>query len=130
VTQLLAARGDSATTLFAIISREGSQWLLLLSAAALVALTIAVLYVWNRLRKPRNGGAGAASEDLFSGLCEEHGLNRLERALLLQIASTYELPQPAMLFVDPWTLEQAAAAPGPEAHRYGSLRQRLFGSLQ
>ena len=126
---MLAARSESATALFAVIARQGSQWLLLLSAVALVVLTIAALYFWTLLRKPRTGGAGASSEDLFSELCEEHGLNRLERALLLQIANTYELPQPAVLFVDPWTLEQAAAAPGPEAHRYGSLRQRLFASL-
>jgi hypothetical protein len=129
VKALFAARVEITIPLFAAISRVGSQWLLLLSAVALVALTIAALYFWTRLRKPRGGGAGASSEDLFAELCEEHGLNRLERALLLQVASTYELPQPAILFVDPWTLEQAAAAPGPEAHRYGSLRQRLFASL-
>jgi hypothetical protein len=54
----------------------------------------------------------------------------LERTLIVQLAATYELPQPAALFVDPWTLEQAAAASGPEAHRYRVLRQKLFGSLE
>jgi hypothetical protein len=112
------------------LSRGSSAWVLFASAVALVALTIAVFYFWNALRKARAGGSGGSSRDLFSELCEAHELNRLERTLILQLASTYEMPQPATLFIDPWTLEQAAAAPGPEAHRYGALRQRLFGSLE
>lgn len=112
------------------LSRGSSAWVLLASAVALVALTIAVFHFWNALRKARADGSGGSSRDLFSELCEAHELNRLERTLILQLASTYEMPQPATLFIDPWTLEQAAAAPGPEAHRYGALRQRLFGSLE
>jgi hypothetical protein len=112
------------------LSRGRSEWVLIASAVALVALTIAVFYFWNALRKARAGGSGGSSKDLFAELCEAHELNRLERTLILQLASTYEMPQPATLFIDPWTLEQAAAAPGPEAHRYRALRQRLFGSLE
>jgi|HubBroStandDraft_6_1064221.scaffolds.fasta_scaffold107807_2 hypothetical protein len=112
------------------LTRGRSDWVLLVSAVALVGLTIAVFYFWNALRKARTGGSGSSSKDLFVELCAAHELNRLERTLILQLASTYEMPQPAALFIDPWTLEQAAAAPGPEAHRYGALRQRLFGSLE
>jgi hypothetical protein len=112
------------------LTRGLSEWVLVASAVALVALIIAVFYFWNALRKSRAGSSGGSSKDLFCELCEAHELNRLERTLILQLASTYEMPQPAALFIDPWTLEQAAAAPGPEAHRYGALRQRLFGSLE
>jgi len=112
------------------LTRGRSDWVLLASAVALVGLTIAVFYFWNALRKARTGGSGSSAKDLFAELCQAHELNRLERTLILQLASTYEMPQPAALFIDPWTLEQAAAAPGPEAHRYGALRQRLFGSLE
>jgi hypothetical protein len=114
----------------AIASRMRSDWLPVVCAVALVALAIAVVYLWNTLRKTRAGGGRGSSDDLFTELCDAHELNRLERTLIVQLAASYEMPQPAALFVDPWTLEQAAAAPGSEAHRYGSLRQKLFGSLE
>jgi hypothetical protein len=127
VSAFLSALAQSSS--LAIADRGHTPWLLLLCGVALVALTIAGFYLWNTLRRTRQGTVGASSADLFSELCEAHQLNRLERALIMQVASTYELPQPGTLFVDPWTLEQAAAAPGPDAHRYEALRQKLFGSL-
>jgi hypothetical protein len=114
----------------AYFTRSRSEWVLFACAVALVALTIAFSYFWNAWRRTRTGGSSGSAGDLFSELCEVHQLNRLERTLIVQLAATYELPQPAALFVDPWTLEQAAAAPGPEAHRYRVLRQKLFGSLE
>ncbi len=116
--------------LLAYGGRERSQWVLVVCAVALVALTIAVIYLWNTLRKARGGGSGDSAKDVFSELCEAHDLNRLERALLLQLASTYEMPQPGVLFIDPWSLEQASSSPSPEAHRYSALRSKLFGSLE
>jgi hypothetical protein len=106
------------------------DWVLIVGAVALVAFAVAALYFWNALRKARVTGFGGSASDLFSALCEAHELNRLERTLVLQLAATYEIPEPATLFVDPWSLEQAAAAPGPEAYRYAALCQKLFGSLQ
>jgi len=114
----------------AIVYRGRSDWALIACAVALVVLTVVVLYFWNTLRKTRVGVSGGSSKDLFSELCEVHELNRLERSLIAQLAATYELPQPGTLFIDPWVLDQAAAAPGPEAHRYAALRQKLFGSLE
>ena len=106
------------------------DWVLIVGAIALVAFAVAALYFWNTLRKTRIGGLGGSAGDLFSELCEVHELNRLERTLILQLAATYEIPQPANLFVDPWSLDQAGAAPGPEANRYAALRQKLFGALE
>jgi hypothetical protein len=130
VTTLLGLAIPSRSFPVATVVRGHSEWLLGACAVALVAVTIAGFYLWNTLRKSRQGGPGAASKDLFSELCEAHHLNRLERTLIAQLAATYELPQPAAFFVDPWTLQQAAAAPGPEAHRYEALRRKLFGSLE
>jgi hypothetical protein len=115
--------------ILSVATRPGSEWMLAVCAVSCIALTIAVIYLWNRLRRRRPGGS-RSSQDLFGELCDAHDLNRLERTLIVQLAASYEMPQPAALFVDPWTLEQAAAAPGSDAHRYGSLRQKLFGSLE
>ncbi len=114
----------------AVASRERSQWVLVACAVALVALTIAVVYLWNTLRKTRGESSGGSAKDVFAELCDAHDLNRLERALLLQLSSTYEMPQPGVMFVDPWSLEQASSSPSPEAHRYAALRSKLFGSLE
>jgi hypothetical protein len=114
----------------AAASRTGSGWVLFIGAVALVALAVAALYFWNQLRKTKAGGSRRSDQDLFAELCDAHELNKLERSLILQLASTYEVPQPAALFVDPWTLEQAASAPGPDANRFGALRQKLFGTLE
>jgi hypothetical protein len=129
VTAFLGIPAQSPSCTLAAASRGRSEWVLIACAVAVVALTIAVFYLWNTLRKTRRGPSGS-SRDLFSELCEAHELNRLERTLIVQLAATYEMPQPAALFVDPWTLEQAAASPGPEAHRYRALRQKLFGTLE
>jgi hypothetical protein len=109
--------------------RERSQWVFAACAAALVALVVAFFYLWNLYRQARSANPAASAKDLFAELCEVHELNRLERTLIQQLAATYELPQPAAIFVDPWPLEQASAASSPDAHRYRSLRQKLFGSL-
>jgi hypothetical protein len=130
VNTLVASLVPSLSPALAFAGRERSQWVLVACAVALVALAVAVIYLWNRLRQAQSGGPAASAKDLFSELCEVHELNRLERALIQQLAATYELPQPAAIFVDPWPLEQASAASSPEAHRYRSLRQKLFGSLE
>jgi hypothetical protein len=117
-------------TFLATVNGGKMDWVLVVGAVALVAFAVAALYFWNALRKTRIAGLGGSAGDLFLELCEAHELNRLERSLILQLAATYEIPQPATLFVDPWSLEQAAAAPGPEANRYAALRQKLFGVLE
>jgi hypothetical protein len=130
MTAFCGARGPIPSATLAFTSRGHSDWLLIACAVALIALTITAFYLWNTLRKTRQGGSSASSADLFGELCEAHGLNRLERTLIAQLAATYEQQAPATFFVDPWTLQQGAAAPGPEAHRYEALRQKLFGSLE
>jgi hypothetical protein len=129
VNVVLSEHVLNAQRVLAVTTRAGSEWMLIVCAVVFVTLAIGVFYFWNNVRKSRTGSA-RGSKDLFAELCDAHDLNRLERTLIAQLAATYEMPQPAALFVDPWTLEQAASAPGAEAHRYGSLRQKLFGSLE
>jgi hypothetical protein len=129
VKTLAASLIPSLWPALALARHERSQWVLVTCAVALVALAVAVYYLWGLLRQARSANPAASAKDLFAELCDVHELNRLERTLIQQLAATYELPQPAAVFVDPWPLEQASAASSPEAHRYRSLRQKLFGSL-
>ena len=105
-----------------------SLFLLMLLAGAVVALAIAVLYFWNHLRTSAGGTSDRSIRVLFDDLCESHHLSRADRALLTALAEAFELQQPASLFVDPWSLDQAAAAADPDAPRYRALREKLFGS--
>jgi hypothetical protein len=130
VSALVGQAPIARSLLLASAIRERSQWVLIVCGVAVVALTIAVVYLWNTLRKARGESSGGSAKDVFCELCDAHDLNRLERALLLQLSSTYEMPQPGVMFVDPWTLEQASSSPSPEAHRYAALRNKLFGSLE
>jgi hypothetical protein len=130
VTTLIAVVGQSGSLPSGIVSSGHSEWVLIACALAAVALIVTGLFVRGAMRKARTGDPSSSTQELFSELCDAHELNRLERTLITQLAATYELPQPSVFFVDPWTLEQAAAAPGPDAHRYEALRHKLFGSLE
>jgi hypothetical protein len=110
-------------------SSGGSQYLLLAAGIAAVALAIAGFYVWNSRRKPRDPADEGSSRTLLQELCDAHQLSRPDRALLAKCVQTYELPQPASLFVDPWPLDQAAALNDPDSAQYTALRQRLFGPI-
>ena len=105
------------------------QHLLMAAAVAVVALAIAVFYLWSSRRKSVGEATDVTPEDLLIELSDSHDLSRAERQLIVQLARTYNVPQPAALFVDPWTLEQAASAADADAPRYRALRQKLFGSL-
>jgi len=115
---------------FQYSSRGGgpSLFLLMLFAGAAIALAIAGFYFWNRLRASQGGNADGSVQGLFADLCECHHLSRSDRSLLTGLAQAFELTQPAALFVDPWSLDQAAAAADPDAPRYRAIRDKLFGS--
>lgn len=107
-----------------------SQVLLLTVAVAVVVLAIVGFYLWNTSRKPRDGrGEDASPEDIVSELCKAHELSRSEQSLIVLLARNRQLAQPAYLFIDPEGLDRAAEAADPDAARYRTIRQKLFGSV-
>jgi hypothetical protein len=109
-------------------SRGSSQYSLLIIAVAAVVLAGVAYYAWNTYRGPRDARDDASPEDLLGALCVAHELSRPERSLIAHLAQSFELPQPALLFVDPWPFDRAAETADPDAARYRELRQKLFGS--
>jgi hypothetical protein len=103
--------------------------LLLLAAAAGVVLAIVGFYLWNTYRKPRESREKASPEDLLAELCNAHKLSRPEQSLITNLARSFGLAQPALLFVDPWPFDRAAETADLEAPRYRALREKLFGSV-
>jgi hypothetical protein len=65
---------------------------------------------------------------LFHELCHAHGLNRMEVQVLLQLARTRQLAQPAAVFLDPNHLDarRLHGSLKPQAAEVAALRQRLF----
>lgn len=93
------------------------------TAAAVAAFWIG-LYVWDRLKQPvvsPTEGAG-----LFGELCRTHRLTKTEREMLLTIGNN--LPNPAIVFVDPNAIEQFEAANAGHAEQCRQLRDKLFAA--
>jgi hypothetical protein len=102
---------------------------LLLAGVAAVVLAIVGFYLWNTYRKPREGREEASPENLLAELCNVHELSRREQSLITNLARSFELAQPSLLFVDPWPFDRAAETADPSAAQYRALRQNLFGSV-
>jgi len=125
---------DKSSTLLMLADlytgRRGvSPYLLLATGVATVALLTAGLYLWNTLRRPSRGKDEATAESLFAELCKSHRLIESERQLITQVVRAYDLSQPCAIFIDPATLDRAAAAADVDSPRYAHLRQKLFGGL-
>ena len=101
------------------------NWIVLLVIGGIAALWIG-LYVWDWLRKAEEPAPDVATS-LFVELCRAHRLERGERELLARLAGQRDLAQPAMLFVQPAILAEAAAGAMPEAPLLAGLAKRLFG---
>ena len=103
VSALVGQAPIARSLLLASATRPGSEWVLV-CAASRVALTIAVIYFGAGSGGPRRE-PGGSSKDVFGELCDAHDLNRLERALLVQLATSYEMPQPGAVrrSLDPGT---------------------------
>ena len=54
----------------------------------------------------------------------------MEQALLLKVADTKQLTQPALLFVDPAVLGSLDEPHGADARSYETLVKKLFGDLE
>lgn len=109
--------------------RGVSPYLLLATGVATVALLTAGIYLWNTLRRPGRRKEEATAESLFAELCKSHRLIESDRQLIGQVVRAYNVSQPCAIFIDPATLDRAAAAADVDAPRYANLRQKLFGGL-
>ena len=106
-----------------------SQYLLWIGAIGAVALAVVGFHLWNVSRKSRNQGETAAPEDVMAELCKAHELSRIEQTLLMKIARSQQLAQPAVLFIDPQPFERAGDEPDLDAHSCRALRVKLFGAF-
>jgi len=68
----------------------------------------------------------APSADLFSTLCQAHGLKANEVNLLTTIAGLLNLKNPALLFVDPYHFSKFISS-RQDSEGYEALRNKLFG---
>lgn len=105
-----------------------APWLLLLALA-----TMAVVGSWLLIRfAGRRGGRAYVNPlALFRELCRVHGLNTVERRLLLALAAERGCDQPATLFVAPhcFQVETLGAAFERDHEQIRALHARLFGNL-
>lgn len=101
--------------------------LILLTAVA-VAMAWIGLILWDRYRR-RAALTAADPRGLFENLCEAHRLNDDDRGVLRRVATLRQLAQPAVVFVDPRHLRDAATASDGTGPACASLLRRLFGDL-
>jgi len=122
--QILLVAADSYRSLGA-----ASQYSVLLAAVAVVVLAIVGFYLWSTYHQPRDNREKESPKDLLAELCNAHALSHAEQSLITNLAQSFDLAQPALLFVDPWPFDRAAETADPDASRYRALRQKLFGSV-
>jgi hypothetical protein len=108
-------------------SSSGGSWQILI-ILGIIALLCGGLYLWDRVQKKRRVSGGSPTS-LFAELVAAHGLNRSERALLLQGATQSGLDSRSMMFVDPEILGRLAQSAGAEAQSFAALKRKLFGSI-
>lgn len=99
-------------------------WWLFVAALVLAAFGIVARVLANQDKRRLYNSPRA----LFRELCAAHGLDRAQRSLLKHLASTYQLPSPIRLFLEPERFESAtlAAELRPHLEAIAALRQRLF----
>jgi hypothetical protein len=99
-----------------------------LVAGGLVFACIVLLLVGRYARRFENLKSYDSPPELFRELCRAHGLNWSNRRLLKRLATEWELPSAAQLFVDPERFNTARlpASWREQADRLESLRERLF----
>jgi hypothetical protein len=81
------------------------------------------LTLW--LIRRANDAGGNSPGRLFAHLCRAHGLDWSDRRLLLRLARSRGLADPARVFVEPRFLQATSVDSAPAA-RLTELRRRLF----
>ena len=107
-------------------SKSPGNNLIFIAVGVLLALFWLSLYLWDRCgsRVPR--GAFRA-KPLFDELCQAHRLGRADRELLVRLADSRQVAEPALLFVNPVLLHDPANADAPLAPDVEKLLKRLYG---
>ncbi len=101
--------------------------LLLLGVAAVVIAGVSVgAYLAHHaaVRRRLNSHPG-----LFDGLCKVHGLDRGQRALLLQVVRARNVPYPGQVFTEPnWMHPKSLPSPlQAKTAELSKLHKKLFG---
>jgi hypothetical protein len=102
--------------------------------ASIVVLIAVIAFLWflHRLMNRREGRRLYNSpKQLFRSLCRLHELNGAGRRMLVQLAHSQQLPQPASLFLDPDRFAAALKSPAWQSQRrqIERLRAKLFAGL-
>jgi hypothetical protein len=99
-----------------------------LVACGLVLTCVVLLLVGRYARRFENLKTYDSPPELFRELCRAHGLNWSSRRLLKRLAAAWELPSPALLFVEPERFNPARLPANwqDDQDRLENLRQRLF----
>jgi len=105
-----------------------------LITASIVTLLVVIVFLWGltRLFNRQEGRRLYNSpKQLFRSLCRAHELDRAQCRLLLQIARTQNVAQPASLFLEPERLDSAVRQPQFKGQEDSlrQLRARLFTDL-
>ena len=104
-----------------------------LSAIA-CGLAVGVWAIWLVARRARSRQPAVphSPQQLFQELCQAHHLSAAQQRLMEWVVSDLQLPQPAMLFLEPLLLERAMTrsdTPGVRK-RLADLRSRLFAGMR
>ncbi len=109
-------------------SVDDNAFEVLLVAGGLVLVCIVLILVGRYFRRFENLKSYNSPPELFRELCRAHGLNWSSRRLLKRLAAEWQLPSPALLFVEPERFDTArlSAKWRDDEDRLEHLRERLF----
>lgn len=94
-----------------------TPWEFVLFALVLLVIVLAGTRIHAMIEKKEKAGPDDTPKVLFKKLLRSHGLNRNECQLLIQIAQTQQLADPARLFLEPDRLIAAAHSPRFANHK-------------
>jgi hypothetical protein len=102
--------------------------------AVACGLAVGVWAIWLVARRGagRQRVAPHSPQQLFQELCQAHRLSAAQQRLMEWVINDLQLPQPAMLFLEPLLLERAMTrsdTPGVRK-RLADLRSRLFAGMR
>lgn len=97
-------------------------------------LAVGVLAIWlvARQRRAARPAVPHSPLQLFHELCQTHQLSAAQQRLMEWVVSDLQVPQPAMVFLDPLLLERSMTRSNPPAvrKRLADLRSRLFAGMR
>lgn len=102
--------------------------------AVTCGLAVGVWAIWLVARRSRSRQPAVphSPQQLFQELCQAHHLSAAQQRLMEWVVSDLQLPQPAMLFLEPLLLERSMTrsdTPGVRK-RLADLRSRLFAGMR